>query len=116
MDQEEKKSAYTAMMKAWAEEADGVQAAFRSLFAGTTEGYMKFLFTLHYMTVQESLRRGIPPDQFNEILPSIVGAWYKAGKPEGVELMCITGSSLEELMERIRNKDAGWDAKPSSDA
>jgi hypothetical protein len=109
-----------AIMEAWADETDGVHEAFRSLFPSTTEGYMKFLFALHYMAMAECCQRKISPEAFLQIVPAIVGHWFNAGKPEGVELLCITGFDMETLKERLaeamRDKPLDMGEKPSSDA
>jgi hypothetical protein len=107
---------YTAILSAWADEAAELGDGFKSLFPKTTEGYMKYLFTLHFLVLNECLKRGIPEDAFIGAMPSIIGSWCHAGKPEGVELLCITGEDLKGLVERMRENQQNMGEKPSSDA
>jgi hypothetical protein len=108
-------SEYMEIMSAWADETEQVIEGFKSLFPSTTEGYMKFLFAVHYMALGECQRRNIPPEAFLQAVPSIVSYWHKAGRPEGVELLCLSSFDMEAIVERMKREQAGGE-KPSSDA
>jgi hypothetical protein len=108
-------ASYAAMMQEWADETDGIHEAFKSLFAGTTEGYMKYLFALHYMAVFECEKRNIPQGAFLQSIPMIVGHWYKAGKPEA-EFLVVDADEMEAMMKHLKERLQGEAGKPSSDA
>ena len=102
---------YVALLTEWTDEADVLADGFRSLFPNTTEGTMKFLFTLNFMVLEECTKRGIPESRFFDLLPGILGTWHMAGKPEG-EILCVSSDSMKALVEMLKRVAS----KPSSDA
>jgi hypothetical protein len=103
---------YKAIMSDWVDESAELRRGFKALFASTTEGDMRYLFTLHYMVTAECIKRNIPEEIFNQAIPSIMASWFAAGKPEGMELLCLNGKDMREFVKMIRDMKG----KPSSDA
>ena len=110
------KGEFEAGLKEWVAETEPLIEGFKSLFPGTTEGFIKYLFALNYAVMGECLKRGIPEEAFHRAVPIIVSAWFAADKPEGVELLCISGDWIKEILECIRAKDSAEGPKPSSNA
>ena len=109
------KEEYEGIMSAWVDEVAPLTDGFASLFPETTEGRLKYLFAVNYMQLAVCFKLGIQPEQFSTAVQGIVGTWFVSGKPEGVEILCISPELVDVLKRHMAAKRKDEGGKPSSE-
>ena|SRR5215831_5104242 len=92
---------YVEEMGRWVDEADKLADGFKALFPKTSEGTMRYLFTLHYMQAEFCQFCNIEMEDFGQYVTFMVALWHKMGRPDPAGL---SSEVMSEMFKRIKVK------------
>lgn len=82
---QEKMEEYVKLLSDWFDEAANMEKSIHSMFASTSEGFLKYLFTLHVMMKHFTETYEVPDALFVPTVEKMVAVWFAYGKPENMQ-------------------------------